>query len=188
MNSMVIGIIVVSKTMAPTWTPSSCLLSFDDHHVCHPYEEPPRKHTKLVHLIANEWITWEIKHHKSTHMSLYNNGATSTRLWQLTIRRLHKCYIQIITWHWGHTIHIFLCKNKLGIEWFLLKLWYRYSRYCPEHHTGLIKSTQIQAIQNASIFTRSIPLIRRRSLRMTLICWLNLLTMFTVSSDGDSSW
>jgi hypothetical protein len=45
----------------------------------------------------------------------------------------------------------------------------------------LIKSTQIRAIENASIFTRSILLIRRKSLHMTLICWLNLLTMCTVS-------
>jgi hypothetical protein len=167
---MTIEIIVVSNAMAPPWTSSLCLLSCDDHHLRRPCEEPPWNHTKLVHLIANEWITWEIKHHKST-------------------RRLHKCYTYIITWHGGHTIHIILCNNKLGVELFLPKLWYRYSRQqnVYENLIGLIKSTQIQAIQIASIFTRWIPLIMRRSLRMTLICWLNLLTMCTVSPDGDSS-
>jgi hypothetical protein len=75
--SMAIEIIVASIAMAPPWTPSSCLLSCYDHHPC---EEPPWKHTKLVHLIANERITWEIKHHKLTRKSLYNNGTTSTRL------------------------------------------------------------------------------------------------------------
>jgi hypothetical protein len=57
-----------------------------------------------------------------------------------------------------------------------------------ENLIGLIKSTQIRAIQNTSIFTRSITLTRRRSLHMTLICWLNLLIICTVSLDGDSSW
>lgn len=30
-------------------------------------------------------------------------------------------YTQIITWYWGHTIHITPCKNKLGVERILLK-------------------------------------------------------------------
>ncbi len=63
MNSMTIGIIVVSIAMAPPWTPSPYFISCDDHHLHHPCEEPPWKYTKLVHLIANEWIIWEIKHH-----------------------------------------------------------------------------------------------------------------------------
>jgi hypothetical protein len=128
MNSMPIEIIVVSIAMAPPWTSSSCLLSCDDHHLHHPCQESPWKHTKLVHLITNEWITLETKHHKSTHKSLYNNGTTSTRLCQLATRRLHKCYTQIITWHWVHTIHIIICKYKLDVKQFLLKLWYHYSR------------------------------------------------------------
>jgi hypothetical protein len=127
-NSMTFGIIVVSIAMAPPWTLSSCLLFCDDHHLCHHCEEPPWKHTKLVPLIANERITWEIKHHKSTHMSLYNNGTTSTRLCKLATHRLHKSYTEIITWYWDHTIHIILCKNKLGVEWFLPKLRYLYNR------------------------------------------------------------
>jgi hypothetical protein len=125
MNSMSIGIIVVSITMAPPWTPASCLLYCDDHQLHHHCEEPPLKHTKLVHLIANELIILEIKHHKSACRLLYKNGTTSARLCQLVTHRLHKCYTQIIAWYWSHTIHIILYKNKLGVEWFLPKLWYR---------------------------------------------------------------
>ena len=62
-----------------------------------------------------------------------------------------------------------------------------------ENLIRVIASPQIRAIHNASIFTRSITLtvqtlhLRRLHLHMTLICWFNLLTMHTVSPDGDSS-
>jgi hypothetical protein len=57
-----------------------------------------------------------------------------------------------------------------------------------ENLIGLIKLTQIRAIQNASMFTRSIKLIRRKSLHMTSFCWLNPLTVHASSPDGDFSW
>ena len=62
-----------------------------------------------------------------------------------------------------------------------------------ENLIRVIASPQIRAIHNASIFTRSITLtvqtlhLRRLHLHMTSICWFNLLTMHTVSPDGDSS-
>src|SRR6185503_436429 len=62
-----------------------------------------------------------------------------------------------------------------------------------ENLIRVIASPQIRAIHNGSIFTRSITLtvqslhLRRLHLHMTSICWFNLLTMHTVSPDGDSS-
>lgn len=123
----------------------------------------------------------------------FKPGCVNLRHAGRTNHHIHH-HMTLRPYHSHHTLQKQVRRTTCSTKVALGKPLQRESNGGPyENLIRVIASPQIRAIHNASIFTRSITLtvqtlhLRRLHLHMTSICWFNLLTMHTVSPDGDSS-